>query len=51
MFEWNSIEGFWDGRNMLGNKVEKGVYMLQVIAYGEDGEELPVVSQSVNLYY
>jgi flagellar hook assembly protein FlgD len=49
IFEWFLIEGFWDGRDLLGNKVSKGTYMLQVVASGEDGKPI-LVNQSITVY-
>ena len=49
VFEWFWLEGFWDGRDLMGNKVPKGTYMLQIVASGEDGEPI-LVNQSVTVY-
>ncbi len=39
IFEWNSIEGFWDGRDQGNNLVPKGSYFISIIAIGNDGEQ------------
>jgi len=39
VFEWNSIEGFWDGRDYGNNLLPKGTYFLSIIATGNDGEK------------
>jgi hypothetical protein len=49
IFEWFWIEGFWNGRDMFGNKVPEGTYMLQVVASGEDGVPI-IVNQSLTVY-
>jgi|GEM_PF-2565335 len=49
VYEWNNIEGKWDGRDMSENLLMPGVYYLAVIAIGEDGER-HIKNQTVNLY-
>lgn len=49
VFEWNSLEGFWDGRDLNNQELPKGTYYIVVIAVGEDGEELNV-RQSIQLF-
>jgi PKD repeat protein len=50
VFEWTSIDGFWDGRNMSGELVPKGTYMLKVTSIGMDGDPLPTIQQSITVY-
>jgi len=39
VFEWNTIEGFWDGRDNNNQLMPKGTYYLVVVAVGADGEK------------
>jgi PKD repeat protein len=41
IFEWNSIEEGWDGRDRSGRMMEKGNYLLIIQAKGADGEIHP----------
>jgi len=38
VYEWNNIDGAWNGRDMNGNILMPGTYYLTVIAVGYDGE-------------
>ena len=38
VYQWNSIDGFWDGRDQNGQPLERGAYPVKVIAVGEDGK-------------
>ena len=49
IFKWNTIDGFWDGRDMSGVKVAKGTYMLVVIVHGADGKP-DVAKQSITVF-
>jgi hypothetical protein len=49
VFEWDNLEGFWDGNDMLGNKVAVGTYLLRVTAIGEGGDP-DVVQQTITVY-
>lgn len=37
VFEWNSIDGGWDGNDSSGKKLAVGSYYLSVVALGVDG--------------
>lgn len=50
IYKWNSLDGFWDGKNMEGDKVPNGTYYIQVTAVGEDGNPLDPIRQSVTLF-
>lgn len=39
LFNWNGIQGFWDGRTTSGVEVPDGTYFFLLNAIGEDGEE------------
>ncbi|MCO6500844.1 MAG: gliding motility-associated C-terminal domain-containing protein [Vicingus serpentipes] len=49
VYEWNSIEGKWDGTDMSGNKLIPGTYYLTIIAIGDDGER-HTVNKAVQLF-
>ena len=49
VFEWKSIEGFWDGRDLNNQILPKGTYYIVVVAIGEDGEKHPV-KQAIQLF-
>jgi len=38
IFEWNTISGFWDGKDMNNQPVPDGTYFLVVNALGEDNQ-------------
>ena len=50
VYEWRTLEGFWDGGDMNGNKVDNGIYYLQVIFSGEDGQQLKPIKKSITVY-
>jgi hypothetical protein len=50
IFEWNLLDGFWDGSDMSGDKVPPGTYMLVVIASGEDGKPIEPIQLSITVY-
>jgi hypothetical protein len=49
IFEWNLLDGFWDGSDMSGDKVLPGTYMLVVIASGEDGKPIDAIKQAITV--
>ena len=49
VFEWNSLEGFWDGRDLNNQILPKGTYYIVVVAIGEDGEN-HTIKQSIQLF-
>ena len=49
VFEWNSLEGFWDGRDLNYQILPKGTYYIVVVAIGEDGEN-HTVQQTLQLF-
>lgn len=49
VFEWNTIEGFWDGRDNNNQLMPKGTYYLVVVAVGTDGEKYSV-KQAIQLF-
>jgi gliding motility-associated-like protein len=49
IYEWDSIDGFWDGRDNNNNIIPKGTYYLVVTATGEDGEQ-HIDKKSIQLY-
>lgn len=48
VFEWNTISGFWDGKDMNNQPVADGTYFLVVNALGEDNKPYEF-KQSVTL--
>ena len=38
VYIWNSIDGFWDGTDMAGNKLPFGTYYIDIQATGSDGK-------------
>ena len=38
VFEWKTLEGFWDGRDLNNQILPKGTYYIVVVAVGVDGE-------------
>ena len=49
VFEWDTIEGFWDGRDLNNQILPKGTYYIVVVAVGVDGENHPV-KQAIQLF-
>ncbi len=48
VFEWNTISGFWDGKDMNSQPVADGTYFLVINALGEDNKPYEF-KQSVTL--
>lgn len=49
VFEWKSLEGFWDGRDLNNQLLPQGVYYIVVVAIGEDGEN-HTIKQRIQLF-
>lgn len=49
IYQWSSIDGFWDGRDNNNNLLPKGTYYIAVTAIGEDGEK-HTKRKSIQLY-
>tara|TARA_B100000809_G_scaffold131230_2_gene129034 strand:- start:14691 stop:15662 length:972 start_codon:yes stop_codon:yes gene_type:complete len=49
IYEWNLLDGFWDGSDMSGDKVLPGTYMLLVTASGEDGRPIDAIKQTITV--
>lgn len=49
VFEWKSLEGFWDGRDLNNQILPKGTYYIVVVAIGDDGEK-HAVKQTIQLF-
>lgn len=48
IFEWNTIDGFWDGRDMNNNILPDGTYYISGVAIGVDGVK-HLIKQSITL--
>lgn len=48
IFEWNTIDGFWDGRDMGNNPLPDGTYYISGVAIGVDGVK-HLIKQSITL--
>lgn len=42
VYEWNTIDGFWDGRDMANNPLPDGMYVISGTAVGTDGKTHPI---------
>ena len=49
IFEWDTIDGFWDGRDNGNRLMPAGTYYLVIVAVGADGEK-HTVKQSLQLF-
>lgn len=49
VYEWKTLEGFWDGRDMNNQVLPKGIYYIVVFAVGVDGET-HTIKQSIQLF-
>lgn len=48
IFEWNTIDGFWDGRDLYNNPLPDGTYYISGVAIGVDGVK-HIIKQSITL--
>jgi len=48
IFEWNTLDGFWDGRDMNNNPLPIGTYYISGVAIGVDGVK-HLIKQSITL--
>jgi len=44
IYEWNTINGGWNGKDAAGNILPNGSYIIRGLAIGEDGEQYPIKS-------
>ncbi len=49
VFEWKTLDGFWDGRDLNNQLLPAGTYYIIVVAVGTDGVNHPV-KQTVQLF-
>ena len=49
VFEWKTLEGFWDGRDLNNQILPKGTYYIVVVAVGVDGKTHSV-KQGIQLF-
>ncbi len=50
IFEWNSVYGHWDGRDMQGNSVPPGTYFYVIESTDVEGNQLELNKGVVTLF-